>query len=97
MRGMCVTGRQHGERDTGTEIQSEQGEEGSESQRWSEEWGQCWGMDYRGSEIREDESRMVVRPLGVRGNMLNMYVLFPCVSGLQAVRAINFNCSSLCG
>lgn len=50
-----------------------------------------------GSEIREDESRMEVRPLGVRGNMLNMYVLFPYVSGLQAVRAISFNCSSLCG
>jgi len=83
----------HRDRDTVREL----GEEGSESQRWSEERGECWGMDYGGPKIREDESRVVVGPLGVRGNMLNLYVLFPCVSGLQAVRAISFNCSSLCG
>lgn len=54
-------------------------------------------MNYGGSEIREDESRMVVRPVGVRGNMLNMYVLFLYMSGLRAVRVISFNCSPLCG
>lgn len=99
MRGMCVRGRQTSrEGHRGTEITvREWGGEGSESQRWSNERGECWGMDDRSSEIREDESRMVVRPLGVRGNMLNMCVLFLSVSGLQAVRAISFNCSSLCG
>lgn len=63
----------HRDRDTVREL----GEEGSESQRWSEERGECWGMDYGGPEIREDESRVVVGPLGVRGNMLNLYVCFP--------------------
>lgn len=63
----------HRDRDTVREL----GEEGSESQRWSEERGECWGMDYGGPEIREDEGRVVVGPLGVRGNMLNLYVCFP--------------------
>lgn len=92
---MCVTGRQQQERDTGTEIQSGNRERKEvrviDGQKSAESAGEG------GSEIREDESRMEVRPLGVRGNMLNMYVLFPYVSGLQAVRAISFNCSSLCG
>lgn len=51
MRGMCVRG---------TERVSALGG-GSERQRWSEEWDECWRMDYRGSEIGEEESRMVVR------------------------------------
>lgn len=92
---MCVTGRPQQERDTGTEIQSGNRERKEvrviDGQKSAESAGEG------GSEIREDESRMEVRPLGVRGNMLNMYVLFPYVSGLQAVRAISFNCSSLCG
>lgn len=38
--------------------------------------GRVLGMDHRGSAVREVESSLVVRPQGIKGNMLNMYILF---------------------
>lgn len=53
MKGMCVRGTDNTVR--------ELGEGGRDRQRWSEEWEECWAIDDRGSEIREEDSRMVVR------------------------------------
>lgn len=69
-------------RGEGQRYSQEQGEGGSERKRWSEDWEECCGIDYaKGQKIREDESRMVVRPQGVRENMLiSVFSLLQCLA-----------------
>lgn len=80
----------------GTGTQSGTGGEEARP-RWPEQWEEGWGLGGTGSESQDPARAGWGEAPGSSRNVLNVWVLFLDESGPQAVRAISFNCSSLCG